>query len=105
MKIRLSAQIGIGNFGDHVDGTQKTASEIFAQLVRARLTEYCEKVYPDSELIFDFSVENVSGCCTPFSVDVGNDFTNESRAIEADILIKYESICNDLERSGVAYEY
>jgi hypothetical protein len=104
MEIEMSKQIGIGNFGDHADGTQKTAAVKFARIVKKRLREYCEKNYPDSDLKFDLSVEPVSGCTYGFDCSVGEDYSEETRAIEIDITDQYEAICADLDQSGEIYE-
>lgn len=104
MIIRMTEQVGIGNFGSHTDGTQKTAAQNFARIVEQKLTEYCSENYPDSGLKFDLSVENVSGCCAPFDCNAGDEFTDENLIIENAIKSEYESICNNLERSGEIYE-
>ena len=133
MKIRMREQIGVGNFGEHADGTQETAANNFSRIIEERLTEYCNENYPDAELKFDLSVENVSGCCTQFSCscdtvysypdswgDCGkylseDDFDNyvksmqdecsdESSSIENEIESEYKSICDELEHSGKIYE-
>jgi hypothetical protein len=113
MKITMSEQIAVGNFGDHVDGTQLTAAENFAKLVEEKLTEYCEEKFPAAELDFDLSVENVSGCSRGFDCAVEFDAEDEidqdeqweeSHEIVDEIKKQYDCICSDLERSSEIYE-
>ena len=113
MKITMSKQIAVGNFGDHEDGTQLTAAENFARLVEKKLTEYCAENYNDAELDFDLSVENISGCSRGFDCYVdfdAEDKINEdeqwekSDEISDKIKQQYDWICSELERSGEIYE-
>lgn len=96
MKITMSEQIGTGNFAGDTDEAQGAAAKKFARLVEEKLTEYCNKNYPDAELNFDLSVENVAGCCREFEVSAGNDFSDENSKIEDDIKNEYGFICDKI---------
>ena len=99
-KISIYKKVLVGNFDDN-----ESAAKKYSSIMTERMTEYCEKEYPNAELDINFELQNASGYSGCFSVRVeyDNDSDSESLIIE-DIESEYRFLRAELERSGEIYE-
>jgi hypothetical protein len=101
MKITMSEQILIGNFGECDD--QSAAAKKYAEIIERELTEYCRETYPDAELKFNLFLENASGWTDGFRV-YAEENGELNFDVSEDIKNQYDSICFRLEKTGEIYE-
>jgi hypothetical protein len=103
MKITMSEQILRGNFGGS-DDEQTAAADKYAELLQERLTDFCNKIYPDAELKFNLHVDNASGCGSGFSVWIDNADHDIEFDIEQAIKNEFDGIVYQMDKSGEIYE-
>ena len=103
MKITLSEQIFVGNFGDNSDSENSAAANNYYRIVFGELSEYISKNWPDAEISDDMNIENASGCARHFEVFADGCSDTDEIMVTNMIRAEFDKITRRMEQSGEVY--
>lgn len=100
--IQIYEKVLVGNFAGETTTDQRKAANNYCEMMKEKISGYCESEYPEHELKVDFDQQNASGYSPKIDIYVDNNDDECDYDTQETILNQIEFFQNEI--SQIIYE-